>query len=266
MAEPHRFPQPQESTLCVFPRLEWASSRTWVRRFYGLTIFYVSANLGSRSVPHKTIFLTPFVSQDFNDYIHFQLTIWFQFLGRKFAIRSRSRVSCKLTLIPFLDLLPPPPATMKYNPRVSSSGRKSRKVHFTAPSSVRHMLMSVPLSADLRNKYNLRSVPVCKDDEVQVVRGTYKGREGKIVQVYRRKWVIHVKRIIREKVNGATVSVGINPSKVVITKLKLDKDHTGLLDRKARGSTTDKAKGKFSAEEIAAAAAAAGAPSLQEID
>ncbi|CAD5185879.1 unnamed protein product [Musa acuminata subsp. burmannicoides] len=155
---------------------------------------------------------------------------------------------------------------MKYNPRVSSSRRKCRKAHFTAPSSVRRVLMSAPLSADLRNKYNVRSVPVRKDDEVQVVRGTFKGREGKVVQVYRRKWVIHVERIAREKVNGSTVNVGINPSKVVITKLKLDKDRKALLDRKARGRAADKAKGKFSADEVAAAAAAAGAPSLQEID
>lgn len=28
------------------------------------------------------------------------------------------------------------------------------------------------------------------------------GREGKIVQVYRKKWVIHIERITREKVNG----------------------------------------------------------------
>lgn len=28
------------------------------------------------------------------------------------------------------------------------------------------------------------------------------GREGKITQVYRKKWVIHVERITREKVNG----------------------------------------------------------------
>ncbi len=28
------------------------------------------------------------------------------------------------------------------------------------------------------------------------------GREGKVIQVYRRKWVIHVERITREKVNG----------------------------------------------------------------
>ncbi|WOL02826.1 hypothetical protein Cni_G11545 [Canna indica] len=153
---------------------------------------------------------------------------------------------------------------MKFNPRVSSSRRKCRKAHFSAPSSVRRVLMSAPLSTDLRNKYNVRSLPVRKDDEVQVVRGTYKGREGKVVQVYRRKWVIHVERITREKVNGSTVNVGINPSKCVITKLKLDKDRKALLDRKARGRAADKAKGKFSADEVAAAAS--GAPSLQEID
>jgi len=149
---------------------------------------------------------------------------------------------------------------MKFNPRVSSSRRKSRKAHFTAPSSVRRVLMSAPLSADLRNKYNVRSVPVRKDDEVQVVRGTFKGRDGKVVQVYRRKWVIHVERITREKVNGSTVNVGIDPSKVVVTKLKLDKDRKALLDRKAKGRAADKAKGKFTAEEVAAGA------SLQEID
>jgi large subunit ribosomal protein L26e len=35
------------------------------------------------------------------------------------------------------------------------------------------------------------------------VPGHLQGREGKVVQVYRRKWVIHVERITREKVNGA---------------------------------------------------------------
>ena len=31
------------------------------------------------------------------------------------------------------------------------------------------------------------------------------GRDGKVVQVYRKKWVIHVERITREKTNGAFV-------------------------------------------------------------
>jgi ribosomal protein uL24 len=93
--------------------------------------------------------------------------------------------------------------------------------------------MSAGLSTELRHKYNMRSIPIRKDDEVQVVRGTFKGREGKVVQVYRRCWIIHVERITREKVNGSTVNVGIHPSKVIVTKLKLDKDHKALLDRKA---------------------------------
>jgi len=57
-----------------------------------------------------------------------------------------------------------------------------------------------------------------------IVRGKFKGREGKVTQVYRKKWVIHVDRVHRDKTNGATAPVGIHPSNVVITTLKLDKD------------------------------------------
>ena len=54
-------------------------------------------------------------------------------------------------------------------------------------------------------RLQVRSMPVRKDDEVTVVRGTFKGREGKVVQVWRKKYVIHIERITREKANGATV-------------------------------------------------------------
>ncbi|KAK9804942.1 hypothetical protein WJX73_001286 [Symbiochloris irregularis] len=141
---------------------------------------------------------------------------------------------------------------MKFSTSVSSSRRKSRKAHFTAPSSVRRKLMSSPLSADLRNKHSVRAVPIRKDDEVTIVRGTYKGREGKVVQVYRRKWVIHVERITREKVNGQTVNVGIDPSKCVITKLKIDKDRKNLLERKKGAAAAEKGKGKFTEQEVQA--------------
>ena len=123
---------------------------------------------------------------------------------------------------------------MKYDPNVTSSRRKQRKAHFSAPSSERRIRMSAGLSRELRTKYNVKSVPVRKDDEVQVVRGSYKGRDGKIVQVYRKKWVIHIEKLTREKANGATVNIGVDPSKVVITKIKLDKDRLALLARKDR--------------------------------
>jgi len=123
------------------------------------------------------------------------------------------------------------------------------QAHFSAPSNVRRKLMSASLSGDLRKKLGVRSMPIRKDDEVTVVRGTFKGREGKVVEVYRKKWVIHIERLIREKANGASVPVGIDPSKVVINKLKMDKDRKSLIERKRAGKGE---KGKFTEEEVAA--------------
>ena len=75
----------------------------------------------------------------------------------------------------------------------------------------------------------VRSLPVRKDDEVLIVRGKFKGREGKVTQIYRKKWVIHVDRVQRDKTSGASAPVGIHPSNVVITTLKLDKDRYGMV-------------------------------------
>lgn len=55
---------------------------------------------------------------------------------------------------------------------VSSSRRKSRKAHFSAPSSVRRILMSAALSSDLKNKYNvslLCTMRVCFETEVVIL-------------------------------------------------------------------------------------------------
>merc|ERR1712110_1074101 len=108
---------------------------------------------------------------------------------------------------------------------------------------------------ELSTKHHVKSIPIRKDDEVIVVRGSHRGREGKVIQVYRKKYVIHIERVTREKVNGSTVNVGIHPSNVVITKLKLDKDRRNILDRKAKGRNADKekGKGKFSESEVAMA-------------
>ncbi|RLW02785.1 hypothetical protein DV515_00006744 [Chloebia gouldiae] len=127
---------------------------------------------------------------------------------------------------------------MKFNPFVTSDRSKNRKRHFNAPSHIRRKIMSSPLSKELRQKYN-------------VVRGHYKGQQiGKVVQVYRKKYVIYIERVQREKANGTTVHVGIHPSKVVITRLKLDKDRKKILERKAKSRQVGKEKGKYKEETI----------------
>jgi large subunit ribosomal protein L26e len=53
---------------------------------------------------------------------------------------------------------------MKFNKMVTSSRKKNRKSHFNAPSHVRRKIMSSPLSKDLRQKYNVRSMPIRKEE------------------------------------------------------------------------------------------------------
>eukprot|EP00842_Homolaphlyctis_polyrhiza_P004872 jgi/Hompol1/5386/HPOL_004399-RA len=115
---------------------------------------------------------------------------------------------------------------------VSSSRRKSRKAHFTAPSSVRRVIMSAGLSKELREKYHVRSLPIRRDDEVRIVRGKNKGKTGKITTVYRRKYIVYVESVNRDKGNGASIPIPIHPSNLVITSIKEDKDRKNLLERK----------------------------------
>ena len=122
---------------------------------------------------------------------------------------------------------------MKFSSTVSSERRKSRKAHFGAHSEARRKMMSANLSKELQARHNVRSMPIRQDDEVLVTRGMYKTREGKVTAVYRKKWVVHVERLAREKVHGTSVPVGIPPSSLVITKLKMDKDRKFLLEAKA---------------------------------
>ena len=108
-------------------------------------------------------------------------------------------------------------------------------------------MMSAPLSKELRDKYKVRSLPIRKDDEVQLNHGKHKSSPvtGKITAVYRKKWVVHVDRAQREKANGLTVPIPVHPSRVVITKLKLNKNRKELLERRAAGRRENEQKGKY---------------------
>lgn len=70
---------------------------------------------------------------------------------------------------------------MKTSPFVSSQRRKNRLAHFTAPSHVRYHLMSSNLAKDLREKHGVRSLPIRKDDEVLIVRGSNTEVRGKVL-------------------------------------------------------------------------------------
>eukprot|EP01068_Selenidium_serpulae_P002207 Selendium_serpulae@DN2280_c0_g1_i1.p1 len=134
---------------------------------------------------------------------------------------------------------------MKFSKTVSSSRRTNRRKHFQASSGRRRILMSARLNKDLRRRYNVRSVPIRKNDTVVVDGGQYAEKTGKVIKVYRLKWKIYVDQVFRKKANGDQVHVGLHPSNVTITGLAQGVvDRKAMLERKgkARAKTQDKYK------------------------
>lgn len=138
---------------------------------------------------------------------------------------------------------------MKTHTEVTSSRRKARRAHFSASSHIRYRIMSATLSKDLRKKHGIRSVPVRKDDEVVVIRGTHKGHKGKIIQVHRKKYAIHLDKLTKNKANGAPYQIPIHPSNVSVIKLKEGKDRMARIEKVRSGVDIRKGKAQKKVRE-----------------
>jgi large subunit ribosomal protein L24 len=79
-----------------------------------------------------------------------------------------------------------------------------------------------PLSKDLKEKYQCKSIRVVDGDSVKVLRGEFKGIEGKVTRVSTEKRGIAIEGIKREKLKGGNVDIYIHPSNVIITSLNLE--------------------------------------------
>ncbi len=115
----------------------------------------------------------------------------------------------------------------------SKKPRKQRKFLIEAPLHVRRKMISAHLSKELREKYKRRSLPLRKGDEVEVMRGEFKGKKGKISKIDTKKYKIYIEGITRKKSTGELVQVPIHPSNVRIINLNLeDKWRKKILERK----------------------------------
>ncbi|MCI0562587.1 MAG: 50S ribosomal protein L24 [Nitrososphaera sp.] len=83
-------------------------------------------------------------------------------------------------------------------------------------------MLSARLSDTLREQYKKRTVRVIKGDSVKVLRGEYKGVEGKVDRVDVERGTLNIEGVQREKIRGGQVKVPIHASKVMIINLKLD--------------------------------------------
>ncbi|MBD3312083.1 50S ribosomal protein L24 [archaeon] len=104
----------------------------------------------------------------------------------------------------------------------SKNPSKQRAYRRKAPIHTRRIMMSSRLSSDLRKKHKKKSVPVRKDDEVIVLRGSFKGSKGKVEEVKRSSYKVFIDSVYREKKDGSKVKIGVDASNLMITSLNLN--------------------------------------------
>ncbi len=104
---------------------------------------------------------------------------------------------------------------------VSYLPRKQRKMLYQAPKHRRQKMMKAHLSDDLFGKYGIRSLTVRKGDVVKVMRGKFKGHEGKVVEVNLKNMRVAVEGVTVRKVDNTAVQYWIHPSNLMLVKLDL---------------------------------------------
>ena len=90
---------------------------------------------------------------------------------------------------------------------------------YQAPYHVLSKQLGSHLSKDLRQKYGTRSIRVTIGDTVRVLRGEFKGVDGKVKEVNTLKRAVTIEGIKKEKLKGGQFDVYIHSSNLLVTEL-----------------------------------------------
>ena len=82
--------------------------------------------------------------------------------------------------------------------------------------------ISSPLSKDLQKKYTKKSVRVVEGDSIKIVRGEFKGVDGKIAKISIQKNSVAIEGVKKEKTKGEKFDVYVHSSNVIVTGLNSD--------------------------------------------
>jgi large subunit ribosomal protein L24 len=104
----------------------------------------------------------------------------------------------------------------------SKNPGKKRKYVANAPLHLKRNLLSVNLSKELRKKYATRNVPIRKGDTVEIMKGKFKKKKGKITQVFLKRAKVTIEKIQVTKQDGSKADVKLRPSNLRIVELNLD--------------------------------------------
>ena len=125
--------------------------------------------------------------------------------------------------------------------KASKQPRKQRKYRAKAPLHIKRKFLSANLDKSLRKKYQKRSFPLRKGDTIKIMRGSFKGRTGKIENIDTKRTRVSIEKIQRSKRDGTKVNVFFKPSNLQIKELNLDdKERIKSIENKIKKENKEK--------------------------
>ncbi|MBU2576853.1 MAG: 50S ribosomal protein L24 [Nanoarchaeota archaeon] len=104
----------------------------------------------------------------------------------------------------------------------SKQPRKQVKFRANAPNHIKRTFMGSTLDKALRTKYGMRNIEVRKGDEVKIMRGKFRGKQGKVGTVDVKHTRVQIDGVQRAKKGGEKVETWFHPSNVKIIVLNSD--------------------------------------------
>lgn len=93
---------------------------------------------------------------------------------------------------------------------------------YQASLQVKSKQLGSALSKDLAKKYGKKSVRVMEGDSIKIVRGEFKGVDGKVSKISMQKSAVAIEGIKKEKTKGDKFDVYIHTSNLLVTSLNGD--------------------------------------------
>ena len=126
------------------------------------------------------------------------------------------------------------------------------KMIYQATFQTKNKQIASPLSKQLSERYRKKSARILKGDTVKILRGEFKGVDGKISQVSIKNNGVAVEGTKKEKTKGEKFDVYTHASNVLITSLNTsDKWRITKLEKKASAKTEAKDVQKDTEQSVA---------------
>ena len=131
----------------------------------------------------------------------------------------------------------------------SKQPRKQVKFRANAPNHIKRTFMGATLDKPLRTKYGMRNIEVRKGDEVKIMRGKFRGKQGKVGTVDVKHTRVQIDGVQRAKKGGEKVETWFHPSNIKIIILDTN-DRKRLKNSKMEVKVEEKAAPKAEVKKV----------------